>query len=246
MCKIFFKCNNCNNTFELNKRYINFNNLEDLNNITCTKCSKSISISNNKSYGKCTKCGKETDYRNHYGYCKKCENIFNEKNKQRFLSKMQKGTCVICKKEVNSRDIVGRCIECHNSWYKNHNSSEKMKKIQIEHGKKLCIENQKPGLCKICGNYNEKRNSAGICSNCLSIKTIENKAEGNCVICGKYVKQRDTVGRCFECRSNNLSSWINSNEFKEIAKNNRIKILHLDYVKNAINLQIKELFLVYV
>ena len=228
MCKIIFKCKSCNKSFELSKRYIDFNNLEELKNIKCTSCIKKETSNKRKQPGYCTKCGKYSESRNHYGYCIECSEVFQKENYKIFKQKTESGICVICHNFANSRDIIGRCKKCHIEWYNKHNNSEKMKDIRKNHFKELAINNQKPGKCRKCGEFVEKRSSAGLCSFCISNINKNNKLPGYCTKCGKYSEIRDTVGRCYNCRRENLKNWVNSEEFHNIQKENGIKTVAIN------------------
>ena len=219
-CKIEFVCKNCNERKELNKRYIDFENLDELKNFICTPCNRSIARDNLKGPGICTGCFKYSNNRNYYGHCKKCAKISSQNVKNGIEKKKEAGKCVKCFRIVEERDALGRCKKCHDNWYKEHNSSDEMKKVQAENGKKVTKERTKPGKCTRCLQFKEKRNSAGVCSDCMSKETLENKSAGICSVCLQYFNQRDSMGRCLECRNKSLEEWRNSEEFHQIQINN--------------------------
>ena len=132
------------------------------------------------------------------------------------------GNCVIktCGKYVDERDSFGRCKECHDKWYKEHNSSPEMKIVQAKNGKKVTSERQKPGICLRCLRYKIKRNSAGVCSECMRNETLDNKKPGNCKCCGEYNEIRDTMGRCKRCRDLSLQDWRTSEKFLKMLQEN--------------------------
>lgn len=223
-CEVEVICTSCNENFILNKRYIDFDNLEDLEFITCTPCSKSIARQNLKGPGICTNpdCRKYSLNRNYYGHCEECAKISNQNVLNRIEKKKGPGNCVIktCGKYVNERDSFGRCKECHDKWYKEHNSSPEMKIVQAKNGKKVTSERQKPGICLRCLRYKIKRNSAGVCSECMRNETLDNKKPGNCKCCGEYNEIRDTMGRCKRCRDLSLQDWRTSEKFLKMLQEN--------------------------
>lgn len=224
-CRIEFYCIDCKKWYELNKRYIDFNNLEE--SLLGLKCTYHLKIDTKKKLqgpGICTKdgCNKYSESRDIYGYCEKCHNEVINKMCESYNERRGPGKCLECNTYSEERFGIGRCKQCHDKWYQKHNSSPKMRKIQAENARKIAINNQKPGICTRCKKEVDKRNSAGICSECMSKEMLKNKNPGKCTVCSIYCEERDTVGRCLKCRNKSLENWRCSEDFKEMLANNGV------------------------
>lgn len=145
-------------------------------------------------------------------YCLKCSKDPNP------------GICSICKTEVLKRDVCNRgySCNCHQEWYNKHNSTESMRKVQAETGRKNIQKFFKSiangGNCSICGIFNEELDHNGRGKNRCNcskeaykkmaiISAQKAKAPGVCTQCGKDTneyegkKNRTIFGVCMICQA---------------------------------------------
>ena len=116
-----------------------------------------------------------------------CSKCFHDKgNKLAAQIKSGPGICSICGKYTIKRDSACRCSDC-------------IGKIS----RKDRENNQKAGLCKYCGKWNNIRNNVGLGKECgCSDKMYKERGMNTkfCEICNKYTLHNE--GKCLTCFPN--------------------------------------------